>query len=91
MTAHIRAEPFERTEARTGHRNGYQATAHCAGQSDGRVTGKRFVDIRERRQWQTEIRVTPGGLVWDRLINSVGIARKVRKVLETAVELGGSQ
>jgi hypothetical protein len=37
-----------------------------------------------------EIRVSPGGLVWDRLINTFGIARKVREVLREAPELGGS-
>jgi hypothetical protein len=37
-----------------------------------------------------EIRVSPGGVVWGRLINAIGIARMVRHVLQQAPELDAS-
>jgi hypothetical protein len=37
-----------------------------------------------RASGQTELRVTPGGLISDFVLNAVGIARKTRRVLATA-------
>jgi len=36
---------------------------------------------------QTELRISPGGLTWDWVMNTFGIARKVRRVLETSPNL----
>ncbi len=41
-----------------------------------------------RRPGQTDIRVTPGGLLGDLLMNTLGIAPKVRRVLRDAPGLG---
>lgn len=38
-----------------------------------------------------EIRVSPGGVVWGRLINAIGIARMIRHVLQQAPELDASK
>ncbi len=37
-----------------------------------------------RKAGQTQLRIMPGGLSWDIVLNSLGIARKVRKVLAAA-------
>ncbi len=41
-----------------------------------------------RRPRQTDIRVTPGGLLGDLLMNTLGIAPRVRRVLRDAPSLG---
>jgi len=33
------------------------------------------------RGGRTELRISPGGMTWDLLINTLGVARKVRRVL----------
>jgi len=42
----------------------------------------------DRQAGQTRIRVAPTGLVWIRLINTFGVARKVRRALLAAPDLG---
>ena len=39
------------------------------------------------RGGQTELRISAGGLTWDWLMNSFGVAQKVKKVLESAPTL----
>jgi hypothetical protein len=39
------------------------------------------------RSGQTELRISPGGLTWDRVLNTFGVARKVRGVLESSPSL----
>ena len=39
------------------------------------------------RGGQTELRINAGGLSWDWLMNSFGIAQKVKKVLESSATL----
>jgi hypothetical protein len=39
------------------------------------------------RGGQTELRISPGGITWDLLLNTFGVARKVRKVLESSPSL----
>jgi hypothetical protein len=39
----------------------------------------------------SELRVRPGGLVWNLPINTLGIARKVNQVLRESPALGGSR
>jgi hypothetical protein len=34
------------------------------------------------RGGQTELRISPGGVTWDLVFNTVGVARKIRGVLE---------
>ncbi|MEV5576894.1 hypothetical protein AB0L06_43310 [Spirillospora sp. NPDC052269] len=34
-----------------------------------------------RRRDETEFRVTPGGLGWETVVNSIGIARRIRRLL----------
>jgi len=36
---------------------------------------------------QTELRISPGGLTWDWVLNTFGIARKVQRVLASAPTL----
>jgi hypothetical protein len=36
---------------------------------------------------QTELRISPGGLTWDWVMNSFGVARKVQRVLASAPNL----
>lgn len=45
----------------------------------------------DRSGGQTRIRVEPAGLSWLRLINTVGIGRRVRRALVTAPGLGSAQ
>jgi hypothetical protein len=39
------------------------------------------------RGGQTELRISPGGLTWDWLYNTFGVAQKVKKVLESSPTL----
>jgi hypothetical protein len=39
------------------------------------------------RGGQTELRISPGGLSWDWVLNTFGIARKVQRVLASAPNL----
>ncbi len=39
------------------------------------------------RDGQTELRISPGGVTWDLLYNTLGIARKVRQVLVSSPSL----
>ncbi|HEY3957863.1 MAG TPA: hypothetical protein VGM53_31225 [Streptosporangiaceae bacterium] len=41
-----------------------------------------------RRDGRTDIRITPGGVAGDLLMNTFGIAREVRRVLQEAPGLG---
>jgi hypothetical protein len=43
-----------------------------------------------RRGGQTDLRISPGGLLGDLLMNTLGIARKVRQALLTAPSLNAS-
>jgi hypothetical protein len=40
-----------------------------------------------RRGGQTELRISPGGISWDLLLNTLGVARKVRRVLASSASL----
>jgi hypothetical protein len=42
----------------------------------------------DRQAGQTRIRVAPAGLIWIRLINTFGVARKARRALLAAPDLG---
>ena len=44
----------------------------------------------DRQEGQTRIRVAPTGLIWIRLINTFWIARKVRRALLAAPDLGST-
>jgi hypothetical protein len=55
------------------------------GRGENRIT-KAQVTI-SSRGGQTELRISAGGLTWDLLYNTFGIARKVQRVLETAPTL----
>ena len=39
------------------------------------------------REGQTELRISPGGLTWDLVYNTLGIARKIRRVLTSSPSL----
>ena len=39
------------------------------------------------RGGQTELRISPGGLTWDLLYNTFGVAQKVKKALESSPTL----
>jgi hypothetical protein len=39
------------------------------------------------RGGQTELRISPGGLTWDLVLNAFGVARKVQRVLASAPNL----
>jgi len=39
------------------------------------------------RGGQTELRISPGGVTWDLLLNTFGIARKVKRVLTSSPSL----
>jgi hypothetical protein len=39
------------------------------------------------RGGQTELRISAGGLTWDLLMNTLGVARKVKQVLTSAPSL----
>jgi hypothetical protein len=36
---------------------------------------------------RTQLRISPGGITWDRLLNTFGIARKVHRVLASSANL----
>jgi hypothetical protein len=40
-----------------------------------------------RRGGQTELRISPGGVTWDLVMNTFGVARKVRGVLTSSLSL----
>jgi hypothetical protein len=42
------------------------------------------------RGGQTELRISPGGLTWDWVMNSFGVARKVQRVLASSPTLSAS-
>jgi hypothetical protein len=39
------------------------------------------------RGGQTELRISPGGLTWDLVVNTLGVGRKVRRVLTNSPDL----
>ena len=39
------------------------------------------------RGGQTELRISPGGITWDLVLNIAGVARKVRGVLASSPDL----
>lgn len=39
------------------------------------------------RGGQTELRISPGGITWDYVLNTFGVARKVREVLANSASL----
>jgi len=39
------------------------------------------------RAGQTELRISPGGISWDWVLNTFGVAQKVKKVLESSPTL----
>ncbi len=39
------------------------------------------------RDGQTELRISPGGVTWDLLLNTFGVARKIRRVLASSPSL----
>jgi hypothetical protein len=39
------------------------------------------------RDGQTELRISPGGLTWDLVLNTFGVARKVRRVLANSPDV----
>jgi hypothetical protein len=43
------------------------------------------------RSGQTELRIKPGGITLDRLANTFGIAREIRKALTGSPSLSGHQ
>jgi hypothetical protein len=55
------------------------------GTGDNRVV-KAQVTITPR-DGQTELRISPGGVTWDLLLNTFGVARKVREVLVSSPSL----
>jgi hypothetical protein len=40
-----------------------------------------------RRSGQTDLRISPGGISWELLLNTLGSARKIRRVLSDASNL----
>jgi hypothetical protein len=56
-----------------------QADAILVGTGSNRVWRAEVEIIRDAQQ--TSFNVTSGGILWIRLVNSIGITRKVRKVL----------
>jgi hypothetical protein len=59
------------------------------GTGDNRVV-KAQVTITPRGG-QTELRISPGGVTWDFLLNTFGVARAVRRVLTSSPSLSARQ
>jgi hypothetical protein len=72
---------------RTVYQSAHEGTANTivVGTGENRVV-KAQVTI-TARNGQTELRISPGGLSWDWVLNSLGIARKVQRVLASAPTL----
>jgi hypothetical protein len=59
-----------------------QANEIVVGTGENRIV-KAQVTITSRGG-QTELRISPGGLTWDWVMNSFGVVQKVKKVLESS-------